>query len=189
MNVRTRSKMNDNLVSPPRELRKIRTPKAPSKPYSSRNNRGEYKWIIHCGRKIIVVNRQPYYQSSGSSSGLPGTWFPFFGISEDGWFIKKVADPTSIRNILEIFGIYIHIRATDQLCRFGSEEDALISASIGTGYWEVVNRRHRIIPILKRYHLPKRICLTRKPDIHESIRLSHDDVNQWIIKQGGICKA
>ena len=45
-------------------------------------------------RDIILVTledgfRQPMYRSSGRSSGMPGAWLPFDGISHNGtWFNK-----------------------------------------------------------------------------------------------------
>lgn len=46
-------------------------------------------------RKIIVVwvpgrGRQPFYQSTGRCSEMPGQWLPFDGVLLDsGWFIKN----------------------------------------------------------------------------------------------------
>src|SRR5688572_25540641 len=41
------------------------------------------KHIIFHNRKIVVVNGQPYYQSTGENSGMPNVWLPFYGCSSN----------------------------------------------------------------------------------------------------------
>jgi len=49
-------------------------------------------------RAIVVVwdglEARGFYRSTGKSSGAPGEWFPFDGLTEEGWFDKfRYANP------------------------------------------------------------------------------------------------
>jgi len=76
--------------------------------------------------------RQPFYKSSGYNSGMPGTWFPFYGLSVSreqdrmsrGWFRKYYYEPRTHELIPTCGERY------RELERYGSHEMRMLS-------WEI----------------------------------------------------
>lgn len=76
--------------------------------------------------------RQPFYQSSGYNSGMPGTWLPFFGLSVSrmqdgmmrGWFRKYYVEPIT-RALIPTCGEYIIEHE-----RYGCREMMMLSKAI-----------------------------------------------------------
>jgi hypothetical protein len=67
----------------------------PSAPGNKRATSGSNKIIDFADRKIVVIpingRNIPFYLSTGGGGkkGVPaGKWYPFFGLSEEGWFNK-----------------------------------------------------------------------------------------------------
>ncbi|MBP6918925.1 MAG: hypothetical protein KBB94_08420 [Legionellaceae bacterium] len=59
-------------------------------------------------RRMCVVNGQAFYQSSGTSSDLPGVWLPFRGVIDDSFssFVGMIQKPTVTNNRRAKIGNY-----------------------------------------------------------------------------------
>ena len=67
----------------------------------------------HDRRSIVVINGQPYYQSTGINSNAPGVWFPIFmtqGTHKKNFKnLAKTAPQFSDKNLWAFFGEnYLH---------------------------------------------------------------------------------
>jgi len=65
-------------------------------------NEQAYHFITYDdNRDMVVINKQPYYKSTGSNSGLRGTWFPFImvgGTKIHHKFYDEIKYPIDCRN-------------------------------------------------------------------------------------------
>lgn len=94
--------------------------------------------IKHLGNPhhfIISVAGMPFYQSLGTNSGFPGTWFPFFGVMEEngsglnkGDYIK----PIKTKLGEELINV---VQNAEVARRFWKLPCLWISAELGGGYW------------------------------------------------------
>ncbi|MFI4936966.1 MAG: hypothetical protein ACHQJ6_00465 [Candidatus Berkiellales bacterium] len=104
----------------------------------------QLKWAIRTKHNITVINNQPFYQSSGKSSGSADTWFPFYGILEHntdkhpkGWIIKKnrSALPAEIIDKINELVRDLAINNRNLPARFADLNSILISSVLGGGLW------------------------------------------------------
>ncbi|WP_151193989.1 hypothetical protein [Cysteiniphilum sp. JM-1] len=94
-------------------------------------------------RDITVINGYPFYCSSGQSSYMANTWFPFCGINPDGTFIKPCGLYTQgLSQMIKFLGAefiggkkYMNNIKDTKLPRFGNIETAYISYALGGGFW------------------------------------------------------
>lgn len=87
------------------------------------------------GRDVILWTmpdgvKQPFYLSSGQSSGMPGIWLPFDGYREKayygsyccaGWFVKDRFTGQFIPSKLYRFGEEKYKKASDDIEKFFAE--------------------------------------------------------------------
>lgn len=71
----------------------------------------ELSCITYAGRKVTVIDGQPFYESSGINSGIPGIWLPFIMVLED-FQVLSDADGTyqSIHAPNRLYGPYLRRR-------------------------------------------------------------------------------
>lgn len=114
--------------------------------------------ITYAGRKITVIDGQPFYESSGHSSGMPGTWLPFIMVLEN---FKILTDPdTSYQSIQvppALYGPYIRRRMLEN-------QDGNIEDDTSTiGYFLLYNGD------VMHPTTPHRISARKLEDLHEGL--------------------
>jgi hypothetical protein len=142
--------------------------------------------------QIVSIKGLPFYQSSGSHSAFPGTWFPFFGIDETGlghfgkhWAIKsfQTALPLELRKkINDLFPSYGSDAAAgrDLLLRFWNVPCLLLSSSLGGGLWQEArgkSLKQFLESLFPAYYLNMPVLNRIPKDVELN---SIKDVNQWL---------
>jgi hypothetical protein len=153
----------------------------------------------HPERRIISLNGQPFYQSSGQNSGSRGTWFPFFGRLEKdqpcyymkrGWFIKPsdYSFPNALSTKMkQLYPTYSGSSYDEQLLsRFGSLSCMLISSCIGGGLW---NEESGIE--LKRYlqeNYPEFYCIAPTLTLLPATQIfeTPEEMNAWLCQKASL---
>ena len=76
-------------------------------------------------RRVCVVGGQPFYQSTGASSSLPGAWLPFCGVINDQLteFTEKIQKPSVAHNRRAKISDYFPAEIAAVVREYGSKPD------------------------------------------------------------------
>ncbi len=110
-----------------------------------------YEYAHRLITKLTIKNKNrtktyPFYQSTGVNSQYRGTWFPFKGIENNGFFLKPhstknqrlhLSYDSTFVDFLEEHRHHVFQNGIECLMiRFGNTECMLVSYLIGGGYWD-----------------------------------------------------
>lgn len=139
----------------------------------------------------------PFYQSSGESSGYPGTWFPFCGILEQddifyktGFYLKPEEHnlPSDVRNeMAEHFPSYgSYDQGRQLLIRFSTLSGLWISSQLGGGLWEDPRGKQLLKFLQSHYfkHYPNLPSLKLLPIAFESGDIK--EINRWLCQHAQV---
>lgn len=88
-------------------------------------------------RLITSIHGIPFYQSTGTHSHQPETWFPFLGIRKrDQWLIKPQKEAKHLPRLVKTYIKEHDIKSNITIMRLGNIKSMCISASLGGGFWD-----------------------------------------------------
>lgn len=170
-----------------------------------------YVALNDASRRIIVLDGQPYYESTGDNSKIKGTWLPFIMIR--GTQVKRSKAPIMPED-LSYFPTYVfsnypsnyiikaeynnikpeqrhYLSINGKQFPFGKRiattRDLANSIRLGGGMWKESSHREDAIHYLRKNseHALIELANTPQPILEsEKITKDPDKVNEWLINQG-----
>jgi hypothetical protein len=160
-----------------------------------------YKSSNEGDRKMAICNGYAIYQSTGTNSGFPGTWFPFLGIADpysNNDYFKRCATIHGAGYIIKAKSIFRNIPGEieekgkelglteDFFYRIGNLACLLLSAQINNGFWNTACGSQFKCYLQEKYsQLSDNILFEDKPSLIIPVN-ELAKVNSWLLANGAL---